>query len=123
MVSFFHLLPPRHGIALAAVICAVLLLAVLAFSGVDLAPLLTLRTVTESGNTVTETRYNPIAFLGLGALAAAVCGVALLLAQIVSPLIRRGPHATAEQVASASKTLGRELAGVLTIIRRNIANN
>jgi diguanylate cyclase len=122
MVSFFHTLPARHGIPLAAVvICGVLISAFLAFSGLDLAPLLTLRTVTERGATVTETRYNPIGILTLAALAAALCGGAALVAQFVAPLIRREQHDSAERVASASKTLGRELASVLAIIRQSLA--
>lgn len=125
MVSFFHSLPARHGASLAAVtFCGVgvLLLALLAFSGVDLAPLLILRTVTESGARVVETRYNPLGLLVFGVLAVAVCGGAALLARFVSPLIGQGQHASAEQIASASKTLGRELASVLAIIRQSLVN-
>lgn len=98
------------------------MLAFLAFSGVDLAPLLTLRTVAASGATVVETRYNPLGFLALGALAAVVCGGAALLAQFVLPFIHGEPRDAADRVASVSKTVGRELASVLAIIRRSIAN-
>lgn len=124
MISFFQWLQARHGLFLAAVIIlGVLLAARLAASGADLAPLTTLRTVTESGDTVTETRYNPVGLFGLGALAAAVCGGVMVLVQLVLPLVGPGQHNSAKWVASASNTLRRELVSVLAIIRKNIANN
>lgn len=124
MVSFLHSSPARHGIALAAVtICGVVLLAALTVSNVDLAPLLTLRTITESGDTVVETRYNPLGFILLGLFAVAVCGATLLLAQLVLPLIPRDDQTPAGRIASASRTLGDELSKVLAIIRGNLATN
>jgi diguanylate cyclase len=123
MVSLSRLSPARQGIFLAAVTGGSgLLLALLTVSDVDLTPLLTLRTVAESGVRVAETRYNPLGFLALGMLVVSVCGGAMLLAQFILPLNRRGEYTSADQVASASKTLGRELASVLTIIRRDLAN-
>ena len=116
-------LPVRHGTTFAAVmIVGALLIALFAFSGIDLAPFLTLRTVIGSGSTVVETRYNPLGFLTLGILAAAMCAGVVPLAQFVLPLIRPDEHGSADRLTSASKTFERELAGVLTIIRRDLAN-
>lgn len=123
MVSFLHSSSARPGITLAVVlICGVLLAALPALSDVDLAPLLTLRTVTESGSAVAETRYNPLGVLVLCVLAVAVCGGALLLARLAAPLVRRGQHLDADRVASAGETLERELADVLAVIRNDIAS-
>jgi diguanylate cyclase len=124
MALFFRSLQARRGIVLAALtVFGVLLLGLLAILGIDLAPLLTLRTVTQSGLAVIETRYNPIGFLGLGLLAAAVCSCGLALVQFLQPLIAPGRPNTAEWAVSASKTLKRELASVLDILRNNIATN
>lgn len=124
MASFFQWLPARHGFFLAAVaVLGILLLALLAVSDDHLALLTTLRTVTESGRIVTETHYNPIGILGLGVLAAAICSGVLALVQLVLALLDRGQHTSAKWAASASKTLERELASVLAIIRKNIATN
>jgi diguanylate cyclase len=123
MISLLQSSSARRAIALVAVlVCGVLLAALLVVSSVDLAPLLTLRTVTESGDAVTETRYNPLGVLVLCVLAVAICGAALLLARLVTPLVLREQHPDADRVASAGKTLERELANVLAVVRRDIAN-
>jgi diguanylate cyclase len=124
MLPFIRTPPPRWSIVLAAVaICGVPLVALAAFSNVELSPLLTLRTVTASGLSVVETRYNPAGMLAFGVLAFAVVGGAALLAQLVFPLIRSDEQASAAQVSSSSKTLERELANVLATIRGSLANN
>lgn len=123
MLSFLQLSLARQGSGLAAVvICGVALPAFLALSDLDLAPLLTLRTVTENGEAVAQTRYNPVGILVFCVLAASVFGGALLLARLVTPLVRRGQTPGADQVISVGKALGRELANVLAVIRNDIAN-
>lgn len=123
MVSFLHSSSARRGIALAAALgCGVLLPALLAVSNVDLAPLLTLRTVTESGDAVAETRYNPLGVLVLCGLAIVACGGALVFARLVAPLVSRGQYVDADRLASVGKALGRELANALAVIRHDIAN-
>lgn len=124
MVSFFQWVSARRDRLLAAlVILGVLLLVLLAASGVDLAPLTTLRIDVVSDRAVTETRYNPIGILGLGVVAAVVCSGIFVVVQLVLPLVHPGQHHSTKWAASASKTLRRELANVLSVIRKNIANS
>lgn len=107
-----------------AVGCGLWLLALLALSDLDPAPLRTLRTVTASGDAVVETRYNPLGFLIFATLAAIACAGAVLLVRFFNlPLFRATPPYSAEAVASASETLGRELANVLAVVRGSVANN
>lgn len=124
MPSLFSLSRGHGGTPVAiVVICGVWLLALLTLSDLDPAPLKTLRIVTESGDAVVETRYNPLGFLLLGVLAAAACGGGVLLARFFSQSASRHTHpSSAETVASASDTLARELATVLAVVRGSIAN-
>ena len=99
------------------------LLGLLAVLGVyDPAPLLTLRTVTERGAVVVETRYNPLAFVGLGVLAALTIGGAVVLAKFIGMFARSGRVASVDELASASETLERELGNALAVIRLDLAN-
>ncbi|WP_291180876.1 GGDEF domain-containing protein [Hyphomicrobium sp.] len=102
-------------------ICGVWLLALLAVSDIDLALLRTSRAVTESGETIVETRYNSIGILVFGVLAAASFGGGMLLARFALPFIQRTKRVSSDEVASASETLGRELANSLAIIRASLA--
>lgn len=122
MVSFFHS-SIGQKIALAAVAaCGIILPAFLAFVLIDLAPLFVLRTIAHSGDLIAGARYNFVSVLVLGVLAVAACGGIWLLARMVTPLVSRDERADADRVAGASKTLERELANVLAVIRRDIAN-
>lgn len=122
MASFPYFSAARHYIVLAvAALCAVMLLGIL-FGVYDPAPFFTLRTVTERGGIVIETRYNPLAFVVFGVLAAISVAMAALLVQLIRPLVRRGSSASADDLVSASDTLGRELANALVVIRRDLAN-
>ena len=106
-------------LAVAATSVAVLLGALGVY---DLTPFVTLRSVTERGGVVIETRYNPLAFFVFAALAVAAFGAALLLANVLPPLVRQRSRASAEELMSASETLERELANALVILRRDLAN-
>ncbi len=124
MNSMLRWSPARQTIALAAVtIGGLLMLALLMLSRAELAPLLTLRTVTETGGVVAETRHNPLAFLVFGLLAVVTLGGTALLAKTVLPLVRRDRSASADHLATASATLRRELASALAVMRGNIENN
>lgn len=123
MISFLHSVLAHRAIALATVLtCGALLAAFLAFSNAGVATLVTLRTVTEGGGTVTETRYNPVGILFLSMLAVAGCGGAVMLGRLITPLAFRRRHLDADQVASVGKMLGRELNNVLAVMRGDIAN-
>ena len=111
----------RHGLFLAvASLCVVALLAV--FGVYDPAPFVTLRTLTEQGGAVVETRYNPVGFVIFGVLAVIACVAAGLCVGLIRPLGRIGPPASREDLASASETFARELADALAIIRQDLAN-
>ncbi|HRN87525.1 GGDEF domain-containing protein [Hyphomicrobium sp.] len=124
MASLPYWFSSRRGLILAGgALGVVTLLGSLAFLGVyDPAPFLTLRTVTERGAVVIETRYNPVAFIVLGVLAAITFVCAVLLARFIRRFVPSGPRATADELASASATLGRELANALAVIRLDLAN-
>lgn len=124
MVSFPRLSPAQQRFLLATVtICGVLVLALLADFRVDLAPLISLHTVTRIGGAVSETRYNPVAFVALGTLTVVTLGSIALFARFALPFVWQGSPGSSEAIASASKTLGRELASALTVIRGTLENN
>lgn len=107
----------------AALACGAAPAVLLALSNVDPALLVTLRTATENGNTIAETRYNPFGVVVFGALAIAVCGGAVLLFRLVISVFYRERHLGADRVASVSETFGRELGNALTVIRHGLTNN
>ena len=119
MFSLSDISRGRRGILLAgAIICGVLLFALLAISDFSLVPLRTLRSLAPNGDTIIETRYNPLGIFSLAIPAITVFGgVALLLAPPVLRLMRRLRH------ASASETLERELANVLALTRGHLTAN
>lgn len=123
MPSFFSSLRARRGTSLAAALAGgVWLLALLAISDIDPAPLRTLRTVADNGVAVLETRYNPFGLLLFGVLAAAACVGAVALARFALPRLGSATPVSADQVASAQETFDRELSGVLTVIRGGLAH-
>ncbi|AHB48653.1 diguanylate cyclase [Hyphomicrobium nitrativorans NL23] len=123
MVSLPHWFSDRRCLILAAgAVGVAILLGILAAFGVYDLAFLTLRTVTERGSIVIETRYNPVAFAVFGVLAAITFGGALLLARFIRLCARSGPRASVDEIASASATLGRELANALAVIRLDLAN-
>lgn len=116
------MLPPadisrdRRGILLTgAIICGVLLLLPLAVSDFSLMPLQTLRSRAANGDTIIETRYNPLGIVALAIPAILVFGgLALLLALPVLRVIRHLRR------ASAFDRLERELAGLLALVRAHL---
>ncbi|HEX2843145.1 GGDEF domain-containing protein [Hyphomicrobium sp.] len=94
----------------------------LVISDADPASLLTLRTVSVSGGSAGDTRYNLPGIFAFGVLAASVCGGVALLGRLVLPLIHRDGQVSIDRVASTTEAFGRELANVLAIIRSDLAN-
>lgn len=118
MPSFFFRSRVLGSIVLAAVIAAAVWLgALLSISDFDPATLRTVRTVTEGGGTLVETRFNPVGvFLAIAVIATVACVVALLLVT----LVRLARRCSTDQLTLTRETLRRELANVLASIRTNL---
>lgn len=106
----------------------VILAMLLAASDLDLTPFRTLREVHFSGDgTVVETRYNPIALLGIAAIGVAVLallGLILLgFVRLLSNVFGGAFGGSSKAVMQASSKLDQELSKVLGSIRAHITTN
>jgi diguanylate cyclase len=115
-------------LAVGGVVLGVLLVALLAASDLDLTPLRTLRSVHVGNGTVIETQYNPFGILGISVVGMTVVAATGALISWLAPRLSGLAKvalsgATSEKAISASKTLERELAKVLGLIRSHISTN
>lgn len=116
---------PRGLLVVGGAIVCVLLGMLLAASDFDLSPLRTFQTVNlDDGGAVVYTTFNPLAILGIAALAIAVIGaLAALLIWVLPALTGAGIGKASDRVTKANRKLDGELARVLALVRTHISSN
>jgi diguanylate cyclase len=126
MKSFDDLLNAPRGVLIAGAAFLFITLAFLiAASDLDLTPLRRLQTSSiGDGGTVVYTTYNPLAILGLAAIALAVIGsFAALFLALIPKLTGAGGGQPTDRVVKASRKLDGEMGKVLELIRAHVTTN
>jgi diguanylate cyclase len=116
---------PRGLLVVGGAVVCVLLGMLLAASDLDLSPLRTFQTVNlDDGGAVVYTVFNPLAILGIAAMAIAIIGgFAALFFRFMPMLSGLATGKSSERVTKAGRKLEGELAKVLALIRGHITTN
>ncbi|HEX2841212.1 GGDEF domain-containing protein [Hyphomicrobium sp.] len=118
----------RSVLAVGGVTVLAALAVLISASEFDISPLRTLRSIRVGEGAVLETRYNPIAILGLGVVIAVILGALALAFNALKPLLSNiagggASGLTGDAVAKVGQKLERELSKVLGLIRGHITTN
>lgn len=128
MISFRDLtVAQRSVLAVGGITVLAALVILVSVSDFDLSPLRTLRSIRVGEGAVLETRYNPIAILGLGVVVAVILGALALAFNALKPRLSNiaggASGLGSDAVAKAGQKLERELSKVLGLIRAHITTN
>ncbi len=128
MISFRDLtVAQRSLLAVGGLTVAAAVVVLIGASDFDLSPLRTLRSMRVGEGAVVETRYNPVAILGLGVIGTVIVGAMGLLLGVLKPhlsgLTGGGMSGGGDKVAKVGQKLEKELSKVLALIRGHIETN